>query len=352
MSKPRIKDIAAEAGVSPATVSRVLNNRPGTMTDETRRRVLEVIERTGYRPSSAARSLRAGRSGVLGVIIADIRNPFSSAMLEELSAQAGARGMSLMTAISGNEPAREVAAIERLVDAGVDGLVVNTCGGGADALAAARGRVPVALLDRDVPGSGLPLVTSNNAALVAGLVDELERAGCDACYLLDEEDPSSLIRRERGRAFTGELARRGLSGSVAALPADAAEAARTVRELGDADGADGPGARTGLVAVNGLVFLRLVEALSDLGAQLPAGLRIATFDEYAWNRVLFGGITTAVQDTHAIAAALLDQLGVGAGVDAAGDAASMSSAPADPAAPRPTRIEVPGHIIHRASTAA
>ena len=214
MPKPRIKDIAAEAGVSPATVSRVLNNRPGTMTDETRRRVLEVIERTGYRPSSAARSLRAGRSGVLGVIIADIRNPFSSAMLEELSAQAGARGMSLMTAISGNEPAREVAAIERLVDAGVDGLVVNTCGGGADALAAVRGRVPVALLDRDVPGSGLPLVTSNNAALVAGLVDELERAGCGACYLLDEEDPSSLIRRERGQAFTGELARRGLSGSV------------------------------------------------------------------------------------------------------------------------------------------
>ena len=50
MAQMRIKDIAVEAGVSPATVSRYLNNRPGQMTEETRARIAEVIERTGYRP--------------------------------------------------------------------------------------------------------------------------------------------------------------------------------------------------------------------------------------------------------------------------------------------------------------
>ena len=107
MAQMRIKDIAAEAGVSPATVSRYLNNRPGQMTEETRARIAEVIERTGYRPRAAARNLRSSRTNLIGVILADIANPFSSAMLEGLSASAAARGCSLMTAISGNDPAKE-----------------------------------------------------------------------------------------------------------------------------------------------------------------------------------------------------------------------------------------------------
>lgn len=82
MAQMRIKDIAVEAGVSPATVSRYLNNRPGQMTEETRARIAEVIERTGYRPRAAARNLRSSRTNLIGVILADIANPFSSAMLE------------------------------------------------------------------------------------------------------------------------------------------------------------------------------------------------------------------------------------------------------------------------------
>ena len=159
MAQMRIKDIAVEAGVSPATVSRYLNNRPGQMTEETRARIAEVIERTGYRPRAAARNLRSSRTNLIGVILADIANPFSSAMLEGLSASAAARGCSLMTAISGNDPAKEAESLTRLIDAGVDGLVVNTCGGNDEAIVAAAGRLPVVLLDRDVADGGVDLTT-------------------------------------------------------------------------------------------------------------------------------------------------------------------------------------------------
>ena len=116
MTQMRIKDIAAEAGVSPATVSRYLNNRPGQMTEETRARIAAVIERTGYRPRAAARNLRSSRTNFIGVILADIANPFSSAMLEGLSASAAARGCSLMTAISGNDPTKEAESLTRLIE--------------------------------------------------------------------------------------------------------------------------------------------------------------------------------------------------------------------------------------------
>ena len=337
MARVRISDIAQEAGVSPATVSRYLNNRPGSMSEETRARIAEVIERTGYRPNSAARSLRTDRSYALGVILADIRNPFSSAMLEELSTQAAQKGYSLMTAVSGNDPETEAGAVERLLAAGVDGLVVNTCGGNDAALVRADARVPVALLDRDIPGSPLDLVTSNNAELVMALVDELAQAGCASCHLLTEHDASSSIRHERAVRFERELASRGLAGSVCALDRDAQAAAGQLRALA---GCDADGAPTGLVAINGLVFLRLVEALHAADLAVPTQARVATFDEYVWNRALFGGVTTAAQDTHGIAAALLERL-----------FARMGAGDTD--APRgPRRIEIPGSIIRRASTAA
>ena len=339
MAQMRIKDIAVEAGVSPATVSRYLNNRPGQMTEETRARIAEVIERTGYRPRAAARNLRSSRTNLIGVILADIANPFSSAMLEGLSASAAARGCSLMTAISGNDPAKEAESLTRLIDAGVDGLVVNTCGGNDEAIVAAAGRLPVVLLDRDVADGGVDLVTSNNRELVAGLVDALIAAGSEHLCLLTEASDDSPVRRERAEAFTDELSRRGLSGEVVTL---ADGGATGVGRLDKTILRGYAGKDLGLITVNGLVFLRLTEALAQLGPSLPAGLKIATFDDYPWNHVLFGGVTTAAQDTLTIAERVVDRLSerIDVVTTTVGDAAKLA----------PKRIEVPGHIEHRAST--
>lgn len=338
MAHMRIKDIAEQAGVSPATVSRYLNNRPGQMTEQTRARIAEVIERTGYRPRAAARNLRSTRTNLIGVILADIANPYSSAMLEGLSSAAAQRGCSLMTAISGNDPQKELEALRRLTDAGVDGIVLNTCGGNDGVIATTAARVPLVLLDRDIEMGGIDLVTSNNQKLVAGLVDELVACGCEGLCLLTEASDTSPVRRERAEAFTVELAARGIAGEVVALP-DGGEAGK-----GNLDSAlaENAGRKLGLIAVNGLVFLRLTEALAQLGPSLPQGMRIATFDDYPWNHVLFGGVTTAAQDTDAIAARVIERLSerVELATGAVGDAACQ---PAE-------RIEVPGTIIRRAST--
>ncbi len=335
MARMRIKDIAEQAGVSPATVSRYLNDRPGQMTEETRARIAEVIERTGYRPRASARNLRSEQSYMLGVILADIANPFSSAVLEGLSSAADARGYALMTSVSANDPAREEAALVRLVDAGCDGIAVNTCGGLDDRIVRTAARVPLVLLDRDVAAGGVDLVTSNNGQLVAGLVDELVQAGSERLVLLTEEADTSPVRRERAEAFCSELARRGLDGEVASLGQGSDELDRLIMEA--------PGTRLGLIAVNGLVFLRLVESLAQLGPALPEAMRVATFDDYPWNRALFGGVTCAAQDTDALSQAVVDRLALR--IDA-----SLGRAGAEGSDLAPARLEIPGHVIVRAST--
>ena len=318
MARVRIKDIAEQAGVSAATVSRYLNNTPGAMTDETRARIAEVVERTGYRPLAAARSLRTDRSQLLGVVLADISNPYSSAMLEALSHETATRGYSLITAVSGNDCSAEAAAIDRLVASGADALVVNTCGGNDGMLRETNLRLPVVLLDRDVTGGGLDLVTSNNKELVGGLVKELAGCGCERIRLVTEADQSSSIRRERAARFLEDTAALGIDGKVVEFADDAASL-----ETGE---------KIGYIAINGLVFLRLAEMLQ---AQGIGSARVATFDDFAWNRVIMGGVTCAAQDVGGIAKAVVDR----------------ALARIDEPRETPVRIEVCGRIISRASTA-
>lgn len=344
MTKVRISDIAREAGVSPATVSRYLNDKPGAMTPETRARIAEVIERTGYRPNSAARSLRTDRTHQIGVVLADISNPFSSSILGHLSKQAAADGYTLMCAISGSDPEEEAHDISLLAEAGVDGLVINTCGGCDETIIETNEHLPVVLLDRDVEGTELDLVTSDNATLVTGLVDELTKGGCTTCWLVTEESDTSSIRRERARLFEEELTARGLDGGIFALNEETTSATEQLREIVCAkmDDAQADEAPLGFVAVNGLVFLRLVEALSSTDFVVPDRVRVATFDEYPWNRLLFGGVTTAAQDTEAMAKAVLERLYTRI------EQNSDHEADAEPL--EPLRLELPGTIIARAST--
>ncbi len=358
MARVRIKDIAQEAGVSPATVSRYLNNTPGAMTEETRARIAEVVERTGYRPLAAARSLRTDRSNLLGIVVADIVNPYSSAMIEALSAEAAKVGYTLMTAVSSNDSAVEASAIERLCAAGADALVVNTCGGNERLLAETNARVPVVLLDRDCRGAELDLVTSNNRELMDALVDEVCGCGCGRLVLFTEQDRTSSVRREREERFCERAAERGVAAEVIELSADRNKAALQVKEAvaaGDGAGADGESSgagagdeAVGLISVNGLVFFRLIEAFQDaqlhgqwgeacrMGDRRSAPLFSATFDDYAWNRMFMGGVTTAAQDVGAIASAVMGRV-IGRIED--------SGAPAE-------RTQIPGRIVRRASTGA
>ena len=84
-NKITIQDVADMAGVSKTTVSRYINGKYEYMSEETRQRIGQIIEKTGYMPSTSAQSLKSNRTGLIGLLIADIGNPFSTALLTSIT---------------------------------------------------------------------------------------------------------------------------------------------------------------------------------------------------------------------------------------------------------------------------
>src|ERR1700690_1093325 len=118
-----IVDVAGEAQVSPKTVSRVIRG-DGYVSKKTLERVQEGVERLGYRPNRAARSLVSNRSGVIGVVIPDINNPFFSEVVRGIEDTAIERDYNVLIFSTDTHLGRERAAYRYIEENGVDGIII------------------------------------------------------------------------------------------------------------------------------------------------------------------------------------------------------------------------------------
>jgi LacI family transcriptional regulator len=123
-----MRDVAAAAGVSVKTVSRVVNDEPGVR-PEVRQRVLDAVSLLGFRRNVAARSLRAGNSiGAVAVVVADLRNPFNAGIAEAVEQVADRHGRVVVVATSGDAAARERELALNITHRAVDGLIIVPVG--------------------------------------------------------------------------------------------------------------------------------------------------------------------------------------------------------------------------------
>ncbi len=120
-----LSDIASAAGVTPMTVSRVVN-QTGYVSKETRVRVLDIVKEMKYRPNGLARSLKLRRTETIGLVLGDIANPFAAELARAVRAVASRRGYNLFICISEHSAREDVAAFDSLGSHLVDGLIVAT----------------------------------------------------------------------------------------------------------------------------------------------------------------------------------------------------------------------------------
>lgn len=279
--------VAARAGVSGQTVSRVANDSPN-VDPATRQRVEQAMTDLGYRPNRAARALRTGRSQTIGLVATTLATVGNSRMLQGVAEAAAARGYAL-TVVTAESSVAE--AFRDLHEQGVDGAIVLN-----EATALAAGVAPPAglhLIVVDAPdGSGLPSVQSDHAGGAAAATNRLLDLGhSEVRHLAGPADSFAAAERERG--WRDALLARGIAPAPVVRGDWSAEAGHAAGSaLADA---------SAVFCANDQMALGLIRALSDAGHRVPEDVSIIGFDDVPEAANYRPPLTTVRQDFTALA---------------------------------------------------
>jgi LacI family kdg operon repressor len=289
-----MNDVADLAGVSKASVSRFIGEDRPLLSDAIALRIEQAIETLGYRPNQMARGLKRGRTRLIGMLLADIRNPYSIAVMHGVETACRRHGYSLVVCNTDRDDQQEQVHLAALRSYNIEGLIVNTLGHHRDELRDLHRELPMVLVDRKVDQLESDLVGLNNPAAVLQAIDHLEDAGYRDLLFVTEQQDGTSSRLERREAFTSLVASRPqLRGQV--LETDAEFAVRLKAFL-DTPGI-GPKA---LFTANGVATLTCTRLLRDMGKALFDDIGLIALDELDWYPLVGTGITSLAQPTHDI----------------------------------------------------
>ncbi|MGQ7312148.1 LacI family DNA-binding transcriptional regulator [Microbacterium arabinogalactanolyticum] len=283
-----VRDVAARAGVSRQTVSRVLNEHP-EVAEETRRRVLSAMAELGYRMNNAARALGTRRSRTLGVLASNAEQygPSRSIAAIEASARAAGYWVSAAFAEAGDADA-VVAAVDHLIAQGMDGIVVVAPHARTlEALNALRIDVPIVTLHSSGRGArGLSVDQAAGARLAVA-----ELAGAGHTRIAHLAGPADWLEAEsRADGFAAELAARGLEpGPVIAGDWSAASGYAATAAIIDAG-------VTAVFCANDQMALGLLGGLHEAGVRVPRDISVVGFDDIPDAAYYWPQLTTVRQD--------------------------------------------------------
>ncbi|MFP3091194.1 LacI family transcriptional regulator [Treponema sp. TIM-1] len=297
MKRQTIRDVAAAAGVSIATVSRTLApDKAGRVAEGTRRLVFSAVETLGYRTNHAARSLKTRSTRTIAIVAPELANDFFMDLAEGMEGELDAHGYTLLIASSANSDEEERKRLSVLADRMVDGMVVIPAGPRGTHLKALTGRgVPVVLVDRLVEGVDLDAVLSDNETGAFELTRALLSDGYRRIAFVGGDITISTAR-ERLSGFGRALAEGGIRPEPDWI---------RLGGMGMEDGYRGMDAilqsrrrPEALVAVNLLVHLGMERRLLEQNQRSRGteAMVIAGFDETAYTPFLPACRYTAAQD--------------------------------------------------------
>lgn len=296
-TKPTIRDVARQAGVSIQTVSTVLNRRPG-VSPETRLRVLEAARLLGYRPNAVARSLRTRQARILGLLVADVANPYFAEVARGVEDAARVRGYSVILGSTDNDLERIRELLQIFQDHWVSGIIAATGHLAPDytrLLAEVTTQIPVVQIGRHLSAPQIARV----------MVDDLRGGYVATAHLL-------ALGRRRIAIITGPLdtppGLLRLQGYQQALhdwgsdPDPALVVEGRFNLASGAAGADQLLARgltfDGLVAGNDLMAIGAIERLRQAGLRIPEDVAVIGYDGTALARVCDPPLSTIAQPTY------------------------------------------------------
>jgi LacI family transcriptional regulator, galactose operon repressor len=303
-ARATIKDVARAAGVSVATVSRVLNGS-GPVADATRTRIHRVAAEMRFIPNGAARSLSTRRTGTLGVVLPDLYGEFFSEVIRGLDQAAQGRGFHLLLSSSHNDR-EDIDAALRAMRGRVDGLVVMSPHIDAAVLTAnLHDSVPAVLLNSPLESGEFDALRVDNFGGAREMVAHLASHGHRRIAIIRGPE-ANHDAAERLRGYRAALADAGLDADPALeLPGDFTEEAgfRAAEALLAA--APRP---TAVFAANDSMAIGVTSALRQANVSVPRDMAVAGFDDIPISRFLTPPLSSVRVPIQELGARAMEQL--------------------------------------------
>jgi LacI family transcriptional regulator len=309
--RPTMEDVAKAAGVSKATVSRVLAGIESGSTPATAEKVRQTALRLGYVVNSIAASLRSRQSFTIGLILADVSNPFFGGIASGVESRLSQTGYSVILGNTGNSPAREKALVKVLVEKQIDGLIAATSASSSDHFREAQERgVQVVLVDSEVPDLEADTVTIDNRATAEAVVSHLLDLGHRRIAIVTGP-MEAAFDRQRLEGYMRALAARSVPFDdrlvlrANLLSDGGGQAVGRILQLQDRP--------TAIFATNNMMTLGVLVGLTRARIRVPQDMSLVGFDDQDWYSVCHPPLTAvanpAYEMGHAAADRLLAQLG-------------------------------------------
>lgn len=212
--KPGIKDVAKVAGVSPTTVSRVLNNR-GYISEETRQKVYAAMEEINYYPNEIARALLNNRTYFVGVIVPTVTAPFHAEVVEQVEYFLSQQNYKMLLCNSKNQLKTEKKYIDMLRRNQVDGMIVGTHNMVVEDYS--KLKMPVVGIDRFL-GENVPIVSCDNYEVGRMATRHLLEKGCRNILCIRGNSKLKMPGNQRSQAYIDEMKKSGYEPLILEVP--------------------------------------------------------------------------------------------------------------------------------------
>lgn len=300
MQAPTVSDVARLAGVSTATVSRALSGT-AAVNEKTRQRVLKAAAELGYTRNALAGALRSKTSGVVGMVVPSISNPFFTALVESVEHELQSRGKTLFLCDSKGDVALEAVRLQSLRESHVDGIIISPCHGvnSAPALNSIPKSTPVVQLDQFVVGTASDWVGLDDEKAMELLLSHVAELGAvNAVFVSSDSTNSSTEARLAG--FRRNAERLGihvgpddilLGGFTVEWGEEAARRLIARPELPDI-----------VICGADVIAFGVMRELAVAGVPVPQRVMVTGFDDITFASIIRPSLTTIRQPTNLLAA--------------------------------------------------
>ena len=283
-----IREVAQLAGVSPATVSRVMNGT-AKVDEEKRKRVEDAIRETGFKPNKLARALFKNSSGLIGLIVPNIDNPFFNEIAKAIEEEAYNKGLHIVLCSSGNNTQKEADNIQMLEQMKADGIILITNGNHTGRMIE-KCSLPVIVVDRHITDCGeIAHIEADHYQGGKLAAEFLVKCGCRSivCLRGPQEFTSGRLRyqgycdvcRENGIPERYVDTKYSFESGIKA-------AYEMLERFPETDG---------IVATNDMVAISSYKVLRSKGIRVPEDIQIVGFDDIRFSSLVSPAVTTIHQ---------------------------------------------------------